>query len=460
MEDRASRPEATAVRLWAVALLTFKEAIRRRIFLIVVLFAVALVGSAPFLPAMDGAQKLRLIEVWSVRAAFVFSLILAVFLAGFSIPGDVEARRIYTLVAKPVHKVTIFCGKFLGFVLMIAAFLGSTGLLTVAYLRIVAMASSDFPPLRAEPRFGPGAVSVTDPANFNAERHLYRVFGGSPHAIVWTFEGLDKSGFEPAVKAKLKVDLGRRGKPFELTGRIRLEARNPSNGQTTAVEEEVTTNKILHWSFPREFIDDEGRLEVRLTSTDRDLVVVAKGDEAVKRPLTSRALVLYGRSELFELTFFKGLVLVLFQAMIILAVTLSVSAFLTAPVSIMMGIMLFLLGWFWGFLQESVQDVDRDLEHFRQMEEHEKEEAGHAGHGHGRSQLIAPPWMMEASSRVSKAVLFLVPSFDQFNMSDYLLQDYAVMGRDVAGGFLAMLPRVAVLLLIGVIAMALRDFAA
>ena len=470
MGSEAAGPAATLTRPWAVATLTFKEAIRRKIFLIVIFFAVALVGSAAFLPAMGGDSKLRLIEVWSVRAAFVFSLILAVFFAGFSITGDVETRRIYTLVSKPIHKVTLFFGKFLGFVLMIAAFLGSTGVITVIYLRVVAATTKDFPALRVEPRFTP-ELRVTKGAYWNKELHLGKVIGGEVGTLLWEGRGLDRSAFEPDVKAKLKVDLGRLGQPYEIEGQVRIVVRNPSTNAEFVVMlrdkegkpiEKVQTNHVTEFSFTRDLIDETGAVDIVLTTEDPGLTVIAKGEAAIVGATSPRSMQLYGRSELFELTYFKGLILVLFQSMVVLAVTLSTSAFLTAPVSILFGVMVFMLGWFWGFMSDSVRDVDDELKVFRQRQAEHEKAGSHEGHDHGDHgpQHVAPPWMMQVSSFVSKAVLTLVPNFDLFNMSDYLLKDLAVMKRDLFQGFLAMVPRVAAMLLIGVIAMWLRDFSA
>jgi hypothetical protein len=517
MGNEAAGAAATLTRLWAVATLTFKEAIRRKIFLIVIFFAVALVGSAAFLPAMGAESRLRLIQVWSVRASFVFSLILAVFFAGFSITGDVETRRIYTLVSKPIHKVTLFFGKFLGFVLMIAAFLGSTGVITVIYLRVVAATTTGFPPLRVESRFDPtpdeavpsfelksgartegryteeggeyvvtgrsGAVrrirkeEVADitmrPPSSVSVTHGYvnpdigaaKIVGGDTPAgvITWEYRGLDRSAFEPDVKARVKVDLGRVGQPYEIEGRVRITVRNPSTRAAFEVPfEKLQTNHVTEFSFTRDLVDETGRVTIELTTDDPGLVVIAKSDRVIESATAPRAMQLFGRSELFELTYFKGLVLVLFQSMVVLAVTLSMSAFLTAPVSILFGVMVFLLGWFWGFMSESVRDVDDELKAFRARQaEHEKagDHAGHDHDDHGPAQ-VAPPWMMKVSSAVSKVVLAMVPNFDLFNMSDYLLKDLAVMRRDLLQGFLAMVPRVAVLLLIGVVAMRFRDFSA
>jgi hypothetical protein len=155
---------ATLGRLWAVAALTFLEAVRRKVFLIVLIVGAAIVSSAAFLPAVDPSGRLRLVEIWSVRTVTIFCSLGAIFLAGFSLPGDFEQRRIYTLVTKPIHKATLFFGKFLGFVLLMAVFLVIMGTITLAYLKFIGAVSKDFPEARAYPRHTPDVITGLAPA--------------------------------------------------------------------------------------------------------------------------------------------------------------------------------------------------------------------------------------------------------------------------------------------------------
>ena len=147
-------------RLWAIARMTLIEASRRKVFVILLIFAAALLSSVAFFPSVEMAGRLRLMEVWSLRATSLFTAIIALFLAGFSLPSDFEQKRIYMLVTKPVSKPAIFLGKLLGLSLLLALFVGAMGFGTVLFIRGVQLfAGSSFPPLvayrRSEaPQFG------------------------------------------------------------------------------------------------------------------------------------------------------------------------------------------------------------------------------------------------------------------------------------------------------------------
>jgi len=145
----------------------------------------------------------------------------------------------------------------------------------------------------------------------------------------------------------------------------------------------------------------------------------------------------------------KGLLLVLLQSSMVLLATLAASTFVSAPVSILLGICLFLTGSTWSFVTESLEDVDRRLK--------EVEERHDDGHGHAPDDI--PPWILRVSGTLSRVVLEAVPNFDAFNFADWLLTDTAISARDLGRALLSFAPRAAVLLLIGLLLISFRDFA-
>jgi len=443
--NSAAGPAATLGRLWAVARLTLMEAVRRRVFVLLLIFGAAIVSSATFFPAIDATARLRLIEVWSVRAALLFSVIVSIFLAGFSLPGDFETRRVYTLVTKPVHRMTVFGGKFLGFFMLLAVFLLSMAVLSVAYIRVVSLLSKDFPELKAEPRFFAEEVRGLGRPNDD-----FMKFGDSGRfgarnkgSLAWTFRGLSRSDFGPTMRVQVKANLGRTGQQFALEGAIVVRA---INAQTRARAEQRVdtfhTNQETPVEFDAALIGEEGELEIEVAPGEPDLLVDADRQGAV----------IFGASRNFEINFLKGMLLVLFQSTVVMAITLAGSTRFTAPVAIVLGIKLYLVGMMWGHIAEGVRDIDVQMEQYRiQMAQGRPQQA--------RTPEDLPPWLLKVSTAVSKVTLKAVPDFGQFNFSDYLLNDHAVMAADLAGGFAAMMIRVAVLVGIGLLLMLSRDFA-
>ena len=410
---------ASLGRLWAIASMTLVEASRRKVFTILVLFAVALLSSVTFFPSVEMNARLRLMEAWSLRAATLFTAIVALFVSGFSLPSDFETRRIYLLVSKPVSKVTVFLGRFLGFLMLLAVFLGVMGIITIVFIRgVKLLAGPEFPPLAAYPR-----LAADRPA-------------GS--ALIWRFRGLDRARFPDAANGDLRLVLGSPGDSFRTSGTVQVSILPPGRPPHLLAPLFLQTNEEAAFSFPSSLIGDDGAIDVHVAPLDADGMILGWAGSTA----------LYERSGSFELNFVKGLFLALLQSALVLAVTLMASTFLSAPVSILMGILLYVVGSIHGYVLEGTRDIDLSL----------KESHRHAGGGHSPSEDIPQP-ILKASSAISKAVLAVVPDFARFDFSLWLLKDRAVSWRDLGNAaFPHAALQLAVLLALGMLVMVFKDF--
>ncbi len=124
--------------IWAVASLTIREAIRRRAFLVMAVFGVFLLASSAFFPAMTPEGQVRLVIVWSLRATTLFGILVVVFVSSLSLPLDIEEKRIFMIVTKPISRPALFLGKLLGFAILLAWFVVVMGALSLAYIYVVA----------------------------------------------------------------------------------------------------------------------------------------------------------------------------------------------------------------------------------------------------------------------------------------------------------------------------------
>lgn len=109
-------------RIWALAKLSFKEAIRRKVVWVFLAFLLL-----PMFPAkwfFRGIKPEYELNTHINNVDFGMSLLL-VFVAlvsAFAIPGDIKSQTIHTIVTKPVERFEIVLGRILGYL----------GLLTVA----------------------------------------------------------------------------------------------------------------------------------------------------------------------------------------------------------------------------------------------------------------------------------------------------------------------------------------
>jgi hypothetical protein len=101
-------------RIWALARLSFKEALHRRVVWVFCLMGLVFLFAGWFIPYKSEDQVRN--YVWVVY--FVMAVLLWLtgsLLGAFSIPNDVRNQTIHTIVTKPVERYEIVLGRFLGY---------------------------------------------------------------------------------------------------------------------------------------------------------------------------------------------------------------------------------------------------------------------------------------------------------------------------------------------------------
>jgi PDZ domain len=116
-------------RIWAIATLTFKEAIRRKALLVFVIFAVLFMFGSWFLTSADEKADIQIER----HVVFVFTAVswlvlpVVLMLACWGIPEDIKARSLHTVVTKPARRIEVVLGRMLGFSLIATLIVGVMG---------------------------------------------------------------------------------------------------------------------------------------------------------------------------------------------------------------------------------------------------------------------------------------------------------------------------------------------
>ncbi|HVE42738.1 MAG TPA: hypothetical protein VNM14_22850 [Planctomycetota bacterium] len=424
-------------KIWAIARMTLLEARRRKVFTILLLFATALLSSILFFPSVEMESRLRLIEVWALRASAIFTAIVGLFLAGFSLPQDFEQKRIYMIVTKPVSKSTVFLGRYVGYVLLLALFIGTMGIITVGFLRTVKVFSGDkFPALAAYPRVLSDDFTNRGGDAIEGGGLTQAIKFGPDTALVWTFRDLRRSHFEDSVRAQARLVFGSVADQYRSSGTVRIVVRNPAGASHEIKQLEMNTNEEREFTFPASLIRDDGTVSIEIHCGDSDGVIAS----------ASTYVPIFEKSMLFELAFLRGLGLILLQSMIVLSITLASSTLLSAPISILLGIILYIFGSIYGYILEGTREIDNTLSEIRMGKEKQ------------RTPEDLPVGVLWFSTKVSKVLLKALPNFDHFDYSVWLLKDRAVSWTELgtAGG--KALPPILVLVALGTLVMAFKDF--
>ena len=114
-------------RILAIARLAVQEAIRKRVIVVFAVFVLLLLFGGWFLD-VESTHPARLYLSFVLTASSYLVLGLAMFLSAFSLPNDIKARTIYTVVTKPVRAHEIILGRIVGFIFVgtvLLLFMGS-----------------------------------------------------------------------------------------------------------------------------------------------------------------------------------------------------------------------------------------------------------------------------------------------------------------------------------------------
>jgi ABC-type transport system involved in multi-copper enzyme maturation permease subunit len=403
-------------RVLAIAHLTALESKRKRVFLALAGFGAALVVMTALFPAIDPASQILLLQAWSCRLILLFGMLVAIVLASFSVPEDIEERRIQTLLAKPVRRIEVMVGKYLGFLGVMAVFFAAMGLFSLATLRGVAVltgagASPVMTPDTAVRASAYAAAPDAKPWRPSGRIDRFdRIAGPLDRAHEWTFKGVTRERHGDRFRLRARVFLGvQHDDPghVEDTVPVRIEVEDPARPGTGLAAVHVfwygRTDVI---DLPSSAAGADGRMVVRLRRMREDAWVAAGA--------ASLELLHEGGPLAFDWNYAKSLLLILTQVAVVMSLTLAVSLFTSALVSMLAGGFFVLCGNMVGFLREALitsQAVAAEMA---------------SGKARRPDPDDVPAWMLRAANWITEQVLTYFPDLSKLDYSGYLMSHTSV----------------------------------
>jgi len=122
----------------AIARLTLREALRKRVLLIVGLFILLVIATMPFF-GMGRLDAIQLVERVSLAAMTFLGLIPILLIAATGIPAEIESKRIYSITSKPVSRLSYLMGRVIGIALLGALMLSVMSTFTIVVIRLLAL---------------------------------------------------------------------------------------------------------------------------------------------------------------------------------------------------------------------------------------------------------------------------------------------------------------------------------
>ena len=114
MTPVAITPKLTLVQVYAIAKNTFKEAVRSRIFYILLAFALCLLLFSFIMGLLAIGSLRRVILDMGLATIAYFSAATAIFIGIGLIYKEVERKTIYNVLSKPLSRSSFILGRYLG----------------------------------------------------------------------------------------------------------------------------------------------------------------------------------------------------------------------------------------------------------------------------------------------------------------------------------------------------------
>ncbi len=128
----------------AIALNTFREAIRDRILYLLLVFALLLIGASRLLSMLTVGSEEKIIKDLGLSAISVFGVLTAVFVGVSIVFKEIEKRTVFTLLSCPVRRWHFIAGKYAGLLSVLGLIVA---VMSLALIGLLAVRGESFAPL-------------------------------------------------------------------------------------------------------------------------------------------------------------------------------------------------------------------------------------------------------------------------------------------------------------------------
>jgi len=121
-------------RIYTITSNTVTELTRLRVFYVLLVFALVLIGSSIFMAQFSFQQEFQILKDVSLGAISLFTSLLAIVASARLLPQDIEDHTLYTILAKPVPRFEYVLGRITGVLLLLAI---STLVMAAAFVLVL-----------------------------------------------------------------------------------------------------------------------------------------------------------------------------------------------------------------------------------------------------------------------------------------------------------------------------------
>ncbi|MFH1231376.1 MAG: hypothetical protein V1709_07770 [Planctomycetota bacterium] len=442
----------------AIVLLTYRESIRKKILLVLIVFCIGLIISSAFFPAVLPSDRIKLVQTWTFQSVTFFGVLIAIFLAAVSIPSDIENKRIFLVLTKPISKETIMIGRLAGFILTTGILMLVMGLVGLGYIRSVALFSpaakealAVSQQIKASEFYFQQSSPPQESLKQNSDSSIEGLYnknlevtltGENNNFVAYKFNNLNDYLLpDKPVRASIKLKIGEEKGRSSST--LTVKILNPITTEVKPQKIDVSFKQPEIIQFDRRLVDKTGEVRVYLYR-DNPASYITVDPESV---------VILSSPCSFEWNFLISLIVIFLQVILVIVFSVTCSSFLSGPVNIFLNMFLYFCGSGMQFLQSSLDLMKLSIS--EQVKRETIAEIANQIHQHSDSSL--PLWLMQISEKILGVVLKVIPDFSRFNAWDNLLKGYAVNISAYANLLEYLFIYTVIMLVIGIIAFRLRD---
>ena len=369
-------------RIFAIAWLTWKAALRFRLFLVIAGLLLAAVVGLPLIIKDDGTARgfTQILLTYTLSAITGLLGLSTLWLACGTLARDIEECQIQVVATKPIARWQIWLGKWLGIVTLNAALLAISGACVFGLLqwRAARLPAAEQKILREQVLVARGSARPPDPAadiDAQTRQSLKEQLTAHPELA----GSADLPEVEKQIREQIKaayqlvkpltyrvwqVDLGSqknslRGRPLQL--RIKFHPAGGAGGTFAGVWQAGDPQKMEHWQseqmslspdtfhefqIPANLLDDKGVLTIAFLNANTTSLLF---------PLEDGIEVLFPEGG-FTLNFARGLGIIFCWMALLAAIGLMAASFLSFPVAAFFSMAVLAVVLSSGMLQETVEN--------------------------------------------------------------------------------------------------------
>jgi ABC-type transport system involved in multi-copper enzyme maturation permease subunit len=103
----------------AIAINTFREAIRDKILYSLLVFALIVISTSILLGRLTIGQDQRVIKDMGLASMSLFGVLIATFVGTSLVHKEIRKKTIYNIISKPIHRYEFILGKYCGLLLTV-----------------------------------------------------------------------------------------------------------------------------------------------------------------------------------------------------------------------------------------------------------------------------------------------------------------------------------------------------